>query len=249
MGVVPALISAGANILGTILGNKSRERSEDKAHERNKQRIRYTVYDARKAGINPLTAIRGGAIMPASVPTTPDMTGFQFAAQYLGDAAEAWINKDKTESVEKYNAEIRKLELEQRQADLKISKAALGQMNAPKTSVQGPTEVPVRDLDGKQMVDDEGQPLFMHSMNQEVQPMYIMVRNNTTGEVFAYPNPELADMGPTELATFYGMTGALSKAQQYGVGAQYGGIGMPEMPRLNWGTTFKDNRVIGSLPR
>lgn len=52
-----ALIAAGSNILGGLLGSKSESKSLKLQRDWNMNRIRYTVEDARRAGVHPLFAL------------------------------------------------------------------------------------------------------------------------------------------------------------------------------------------------
>jgi hypothetical protein len=85
--------------------------------------------DAQRAGFNPLTVLRSGGMSGYMIPA---MSKQSFAGQMLGGAMtgafDAWANKD----IDAYNAEIRRLEIEQRQADLSISRSTITQMNAPR---------------------------------------------------------------------------------------------------------------------
>lgn len=82
--------------------------------------------DAMKAGFNPLTVMRSGGMSGYMIPA---MSKQSFAGQMLGgamtNAFDAWANKD----IDAYNAEVRKLDLEQRKSDLRytgmLSKKAL----------------------------------------------------------------------------------------------------------------------------
>lgn len=82
---------------------------------------------ASKAGFNPLTAFRAGALSAFNTPgRILPPGGVAFAAQYLGDAIGEAFDKQANEPIDKYNAEIRRLEILQRQADLSIARATLG---------------------------------------------------------------------------------------------------------------------------
>lgn len=84
--------------------------------------------DAQRAGFNPLTVLRSGGMSGYMIPA---MSKQSFAGQMLGGAMtgafDAWANKD----IEEYNAEVRRLDIEQRKADLSISRSTIAQMNRP----------------------------------------------------------------------------------------------------------------------
>jgi hypothetical protein len=103
---------------------------------------------ASRAGFNPLTALRAGALSGFQQGLPPG--GAAFAAQYLGDAIGEAFDKKANEPIEKYNAEIRKLEVAQREVDLKLSRATLGNLN--KKEDKGPMSVPLYDSSGSKLV-------------------------------------------------------------------------------------------------
>jgi hypothetical protein len=86
--------------------------------------------DAQRAGFNPLTVMRSGGMSGYMIPA---MSKQSFAGQMLGGAMtgafDAWANKD----IDAYNAEVRRLDIEQRKADLSISRSTISQMNTPAT--------------------------------------------------------------------------------------------------------------------
>ena len=117
------LVGAGVSAAVGNYQRKQAMKDQRIAEETQFQRMRDA---ASRAGFNPLTALRAGALSSYAGTTLPP-GGAAFAAQYLGDAIGEAFDKKANEPIEKYNAEIRKLELEQRKADLSISRATLGQ--------------------------------------------------------------------------------------------------------------------------
>jgi hypothetical protein len=90
-----ALIGAGASLLGGVLGSK--EKKKDRAHAnalqqqawaRDDNRIQRTVADAEKAGINPLTAVRGGASAGNTITHAPGLGGYGIA-EAIGAAGDS----------------------------------------------------------------------------------------------------------------------------------------------------------------
>lgn len=83
--------------------------------------------DAQRAGFNPLTVMRSGGMSGYMIPA---MSKQSFAGQMLGGAMtgtfDAWANKD----VDEYNAEVRRLDLEQRRADLSYIGRMTGQLSS-----------------------------------------------------------------------------------------------------------------------
>lgn len=110
--------------------------------------------DAEKSGFNPLTVLRAGGLSAyGSVTTTgnelvstvekqtnsvtmPSFSKQSFAGQFLGNMMtagfDAWANQD----IDRYNQQIRELELAQRQADLAYTKGLSGQLSATRYNQQ-----------------------------------------------------------------------------------------------------------------
>lgn len=86
--------------------------------------------EAERAGFNPLSVMRAGGISAftnyTTTTTMPAISKQSLFGQIVGgvmtNAFDAWANKD----IDAYNAEIRNLELQQRKADLSISRKTLG---------------------------------------------------------------------------------------------------------------------------
>lgn len=92
--MLPALISAGANILGGILGNKANKEARANEYKQQKefatQGIRWKVADAKAAGIHPLYAMGANTVSysPQSV-GGPDFSYLGDAGQNIGRAIDA----------------------------------------------------------------------------------------------------------------------------------------------------------------
>lgn len=85
-----------------------------------------------RAGFNPLTVLRSGGIgawtnYTTNTPVTQQNFWGRAFSGAVTNAFDAWANKD----IDEYNAEIRRLEIDQRKADLSISSATIAQMNRP----------------------------------------------------------------------------------------------------------------------
>jgi hypothetical protein len=129
--------TVGAAAVGAVQRKQAKkDLAEQRAYDEGAmQRMRDA---ASNAGFNPLTALRAGALSSFNTPGRILPTGgAAFAAQYLGDAIGEAFDKKANEPIEKYNAEIRRLEILQREADLSISRATLGQLKTPK-ALTGP---------------------------------------------------------------------------------------------------------------
>lgn len=233
-----ALVSAGANLLGGIFGRRSAKKdlAEQRAYDRDAfVRLRE---DAERAGINPLTALRAGALSSTNTPgRILPPPGGAFAAQFIGDVAAAMFDKKANESIEKYNAEIRKLEVAQREADLNLSRATLGTLN--KKEDKGPMSVPLYDSSGSKLVDGNGNTIYVPAEANEVIPKYKLVHDNKTGATYAIINPELTESGLNEMATGLAMDAAGQAAAETGQGLSYKGWGFSADPfDLNKGMRF-----------
>ena len=85
---------------------------------------------ARKAGFNPLTVLRatGGAGFGSYggySAIAPVLSKFNFAQTFAQKAAKSFYDQKINEPIDKYNKEIRDLELQQRKIDLKLGQQAL----------------------------------------------------------------------------------------------------------------------------
>lgn len=177
---------------------------------------------AQKAGINPLTALRttGGAGFGnyggfASQAVAPVLSKFSFARSFASNVGKSYFENKINEPIDKYNKQIRDLELQQRKADLKMTRASYGAMT--KKQMEGPSSLPLFGLGGKPITTTGGQQVYVSSTAAEAVPMYIPVYDQSTGETFAMPNPELLEAGPAEVATGYGMIAAAKKAAESGI--------------------------------
>ena len=193
---------------------------------------------ASKAGFNPLTALRMGALSSFNTPgRVLPPGGAAFAAQYLGDAIGEMVDKKANEPIEKYNAEIRRLEILQREADIKLSRATLGSLN--KKEDKGPMSVPLYDSSGSKLVDGNGNTIYVPAEANEVIPKYKLVHDNKTGATYAIINPELTESGLSEMVTGLAMDAAGQAAAETGQGLSYKGWGFSADPfELNKGMRF-----------
>lgn len=170
---------------------------------------------AQKAGINPLTALRttGGAGFGSyggyqSQVVAPVLSQFSFARTFASNVGSAYFNKKINEPIDKYNKQIRELELAQRRKDLKLT------LQSPKLS--GPQSVPLMGKGGKPVTDEFGNPIYVPVENFEAIPQYINVYDQATGQIFPMLNPELTESGPTELALAAGVITATKSAVNTG---------------------------------
>jgi hypothetical protein len=96
---------------------------------------------AQKAGFNPLTVLRatGGAGFGGTNAVMPVMSKQNFLATFASQAAGQYLENKANAPIDAYNEQIRKLELEQRQLDIKLSKKQInniGKTDAMYNSLQ-----------------------------------------------------------------------------------------------------------------
>lgn len=129
---------------------------------------------AQKAGINPLTALRstGGAGFGAyggfaSEAVAPVLSKFSFARTFSSNVAKAYYDQKVNQPIDKYNKQIRDLEIQQRVLDLKRTQGQIGQMAAG--AMKNPLEAAMAkykaDPSGwTKMLDMRGNPIEVKNM-------------------------------------------------------------------------------------
>lgn len=253
----PFIAGALINVAGGFLMQGAANRAARDAEKRNRAYLEESKNrdlsklrkSAEKAGFNPLTALRSGAgNFQSNTAIMPSMSGYQFAVEAMGQGIQSAIQWKQTYAERALDTMLKTYQVKSMQADIALTQAQLKNLGV-KSKQTTAMEVPLLDSDGTPMLDDEGQPMFMHALNQEVQPMWIAVRNPVTNKVFGYPNPELADMGPAEFATFLGLTGLFEKHAADGSSFSWKGLGIPAMPRFNRGVKFKGDNGQLSWPK
>lgn len=113
-----AVVGGAVNAIANNIGRKTTSPKIDLVAMRK---------DAEKAGFNPLSVMRYGGMGGYMVPALSSQT---FAGEFLGNVMtsglDAWANQD----IDRYNQQIRDLELAQRKADLAYTKGLTGQISA-----------------------------------------------------------------------------------------------------------------------
>lgn len=184
--------------------------------------------DAEKAGFNPLSVMRyggmGGYMLPA-------MSSQTFAAEFLGNVMtsgfDAWANQD----IDKYNAQIRELELQQRRADLSYTKGLTGQIAKQQFSgLDQPQTMPLMESDGNLVRDADGNVIYVPAENFESIPKYKLVYDQATGALYPIINPELTESGLSETITGLAMDAAGQTAARTGTGLSWQGYGFAADP-------------------
>jgi len=181
--------------------------------------------DAQRAGFNPLTVMRSGGMSGYMIPA---MSKQSFAGQMLGGAMtgafDMWANKD----IEEYNAEVRRLDIEQRKADLEMT--GIMSRNAFASPAPLTQDRALVESDGLPLTDQDGNVIYYPSTGSEVIPKYRLVYDQSTGGTYAIVNPELTESGLSEMATGLAMDAAGQAAAISGTGLSYGGFGFAPDP-------------------
>jgi hypothetical protein len=212
---------------------------------------------AEKAGLNPLTVLRAtggtgfgayggyGAVMRQGLvqPTisAPILSSTSVATQIGLGAVKGFIDYKTNEEANKHYDRLNKLDLEQRQLDINLSKKALGAVDKPQAQ-----SVPLIDPStGKQVVNKSG-PVFVDAVAQEAMPKYRTVYDQATGKTYAIINPEITEMGgPFELMVSQGILATAETSAEKATGVEYRipgtktSVGWPKDPMgFNKGFTF-----------
>jgi hypothetical protein len=181
--------------------------------------------DAQRAGFNPLTVLRSGGMSGYMIPA---MSKQSFAGQMLGGAMtgafDVWANKD----IDAYNAEVRRLDIEQRKADLEMT--GIMSRNAFSSPTPLAQDRALVESDGLPLTDQDGNVIYYPSTGSEVIPKYRLVYDQSTGGTYAIINPELTESGLSEMATGLAMDAAGQTAAITGTGLSYGGFGFATDP-------------------
>lgn len=123
-GILGSLISAGASILGGVLGRNSANDALDQQREFAKHGIRWKVEDAKAAGIHPLFAL-GAPPTPFSMPVGNDFgAGIAAAGQDIGRAIDA-----RRTAPERTQARIDALSVERAQLENDLLRSQISKIN------------------------------------------------------------------------------------------------------------------------
>jgi hypothetical protein len=209
--------AVGATVGATIMGGPEAGAATamyykgkmDKAEARKERKNHFVNLrnSATRAGFNPLTvlyATGGGGYGQYVGLISRNPLGDALVAgsnAYTAGAARREQMAHDVDMSERAYANEKSLQRMREKAQIKLTRLqqdALGDDLSPKSQ-------PLYHKDGTPMLDDEGNQIFSHEMGREAQPKWIMVRDQVTKELYPYPNPELADIGPTEMAMFMAM--------------------------------------------
>jgi hypothetical protein len=232
--LLAAAIMGGGQMIGAQLSRDAAKRERDNHFVNLRE-------SARRGGFNPLTVLRatGGGGYGQYVPLlsrSPLGEGISAGTSFYANMQrDMYFTKQNQAHEMRMTRENNAAAMQRDNMARRFSK--MERLTQAQTKAM---EVPLIGTDGKPIIDNEGNPMFMHALNQEVQPMWIAVRNPVTNKVFAYPNPELADMGPAEFATFMGLTSMFEKHADDGTDFTFNGMGLPGQTRFGRGI-----KVIG----
>lgn len=167
--MLPALIGAGASLLGGILGNKANEKA-NKAAQAESQRqsdlqkefaqsgIQWKVQDAEKAGIHPLYALGANTVSysPQTVGASPNNYDFLGSTgQNIGRAIQA--GSSSTARMDAFTRTAQALELEGKQLDNDIKKSQLASATNLATQAGNGPGIPAL-LEASQMLGQGNSP-------------------------------------------------------------------------------------------
>lgn len=120
-----AVISAGSNILGGLMGRKNANAANDMSREFAQNGISWKVADAKRAGIHPLYAIGASTAMPA--PVSAGDYGISAAGQDVSRAFYATASRQ--ERADSNNAKLSALQVEHAELQNELLKSQIARMN------------------------------------------------------------------------------------------------------------------------
>lgn len=133
-----AIIGAGASLASSLLGKQSADKNIKMQKQFAQQGIQWKVADAKKAGIHPLAAL--GANTHSFQNVVGDYSGLASAGQDLGRAIDA--TRTKSERVDAYTAELRKLQIERGQLENSVLRTKLASDLAKVKTAGSPPAAP-----------------------------------------------------------------------------------------------------------
>jgi hypothetical protein len=159
--------------------------------------------DAEAAGFNPLTAMRSGAISGYMIPALSKQS---FVGQFLSGAiragTDAFLNKD----IDAYNAELRKLNLQEKKANIGytglLSKQIIGNLGrSPKLPPESEKHNFVLDSANQFVLDDEGYPIRRDKLTEkQTQSIYSTAGQDGNRIKLKSVNTEILDASLPEAA-------------------------------------------------
>lgn len=209
-------VTAGGFLLHPSLGSSAaayyagEEQRKQAIKDQDNQYVRMRNA-AQRAGFNPLTVLRftGGQGF-TGLPALSKVAAF-------GNAVGGIFDAFKNAPIEKYQKQVRDLDIKQRVMDLqdtllrgKLMKAQIKDLSQKPQGMSVPLVDPNT---GKPILDRDGNPAIVPVEESEVIPKYKYVYNQNTRQMYPLLNPELTESGPTELLTGYLMMEALEQGK------------------------------------
>lgn len=194
--VAIAVIGAGLSHASAVEQRKQALRDQENAMARLRK-------SAEKGGFNPLTVLRNtGGQGYMSLPTFSKYAAF-------GNAIRDVYSAYKQQPIDKYNKEVRQLEIEQRKADLllmplrgKLMKAQLEQMNAP-TQLTGVPEARKNVMEGYNLGETANRYLATMGGNVTTDAERTSTETRVRPDGSKYTAPAGEDFDEQALNSFY----------------------------------------------
>ena len=173
------IFSAIGGVVSGILGNQAAKDQQKKAIKFEKNKLQYLAADAKKAGIHPYAALGAGAGYSNPYTSSPVGSSIADGVGALGDAIDGKIGEAKGKDLKAKQGEL----LDAQIAETR-SRTVLNSANAK------------RALIGPHASTD---PFRMRKENALIEVKL------EDGTVVKIPNPDVYEIGPTELATGRGI--------------------------------------------
>jgi len=172
------------------------------ARARNFNHLKKLRDDAQEAGFNPLTALRatgGQGFSHGGAQAT--LASADFWGTFANSAGQIAQQFDPQRKADKALERLQRIaEIDNTRMNTRYSAKLLSEIGK---EVDRPKTVPLYDEEGNHVTKGDGTKVYLDPKSQEVFDKYIMVRDPVSNEIYAMPNPDLADMSKNELATFF----------------------------------------------
>jgi hypothetical protein len=192
--LVPAL-QVGAALIGAKASGdaaKASQRGTD---------LKKLRKEAEAAGFNPLTVLRATGGQGFNKGSSGALASASFWSSFANSAGQIAGQFDPQIKADKALERLQRIaDIDNTRMNTRYSAKLLSEMGK---EVDGPKTVPLFDEEGNHVTKGDGTKVYLDPKSQEVFDKYIMVRDPVTNEIYAMPNPDLADMGKEELTTFF----------------------------------------------
>jgi hypothetical protein len=192
--IVPALQTAAALIGAKAAGDAA------KANQRGTD-LKKLRKEAEAAGFNPLTVLRATGGQGFNKGSSGALASASFWSSFANSSGQIVSQFDPQRKADKALDRLQRIaDIDNTRMNTRYSAKLLSEIGK---EVDGPKTVPLFDEEGNHVTKGDGTKVFLDPKSQEVFDKYIMVRDPVSNEIYAMPNPDLADMGKDELATFF----------------------------------------------